>query len=184
MEKISVIEFAERKGVSRTLVLRGISEGKIKAQQVGRGYQIDWHTQAQAWDDNYKHPQKRPQNIGGGRPRSDGMPVATPRGAPERPAPADDDGEPKQRTLADIQRHREAVKLQFDLEKLRLAQGKAVLVAEVEAEWSRHVIAAKNIIMGIPNECKTRRSDLPLEVVTLIEKVCREALEELANGKR
>lgn len=153
MEKISVNEFAERKGVSRTLVLRGISEGKIKAEQFGRAYEIDWHTQAKAWDDNYKHPQKRPQNIGGGRPRSDGLPVATPRGAPARSAPADDDddSEPKQRTLADIQRDREAVKLQIDLETLRRVRGESVLKADEERAGRKLAGAVISALYSIPD---------------------------------
>lgn len=150
--KITVTEFAKRKGVSRALVLRGITDGKIKATLIGRAYEIDWHTQARAWDDNYKHPQKRPQNIGGGRPRSDGMPAAAPRGAPERPAPADDEeGQPKPRSLADIQRDREAVKLQIDLETLKRVRGESVLKVDEERAGRKLAGAVISALYSIPD---------------------------------
>ena len=61
--------------------------------------------------------------------------------------------------------------------------GKLVPADDVRLRWHKLVTAAKTRIMGIPAACKTRSSDLPLAVVAVIEGVCREALEDLANER-
>lgn len=61
--------------------------------------------------------------------------------------------------------------------------GKLISADEVKARWYKHVTAAKTRIMGIPSACKSRVSDLPLTAMAAIEAVCREALEDLANGR-
>ena len=60
--------------------------------------------------------------------------------------------------------------------------GTLVNAEEVEFELSKLVTAAKTRILGIPALCKSRYSDLPVPVVSLIERACHEALEDLANG--
>lgn len=74
---------------------------------------------------------------------------------------------------------------QAKLAKLEYEQkvGKLIDADEVKVAWFKHITAAKTRILGIPAACKSRCSDLPLEVVATIETVCREALEDLAGGK-
>lgn len=64
------------------------------------------------------------------------------------------------------------------------AQARRELIPATEARdaWMRHITAAKTRILGIPSECKTRAADLPLATVATIDAVCREALENLAEG--
>jgi len=62
------------------------------------------------------------------------------------------------------------------------SQGKLIDADQAKVAWYKHITAAKTRIMGIPAACKSRYSDLPLAVVATIEAVCREALEDLANG--
>ena len=68
-------------------------------------------------------------------------------------------------------------KLDYD-EKIK----KLVDADEVKVAWFKHITAAKTRIMGIAATCKSRNADLPLATVAMIESICREALEDLANG--
>lgn len=61
--------------------------------------------------------------------------------------------------------------------------GKLINADEVKFAWYKHITAAKTRIMGIPAACKMRYADLPLSAIAIIEQVCREALEDLADGK-
>lgn len=61
--------------------------------------------------------------------------------------------------------------------------GKLINADEVKLAWYKHITAAKTRIMGIPAACKMRYADLPLSAIAIIEQVCREALEDLADGK-
>ena len=96
-----------------------------------------------------------------------------------------DDSEPTELTdsvsLAEARRQREVY--QAKLAKLEYEQksGKMVDAGEVEAAWSKMVTAAKTRILGIPAACKSRAAGLPLEVVAIVDAVCREALENLAT---
>jgi hypothetical protein len=142
MEIITLREYARRKAVSLQAIQNGLKAGRIEAvvdQVSGRRTGIDWDTQADAWEANSKHPQKRPHTLAGGRPRLDGQPTAAPATRPQAarpaapaPAPQPEEGGAKGMTLADIQRARELVKLQIDNEKLKEVRGASVDAAEVE----------------------------------------------------
>ena len=84
-EIITLREYARRKNVSLTAVQNAIKSGRITPAthtDTGRISGIDWASQEHAWENNAKHPQKRPHNIGGGRPYLDGRPPSPV--APER----------------------------------------------------------------------------------------------------
>lgn len=171
MEIVTVREFARRVGVSLTAIQKGVKTGRIQAitDATGKITGIDYATQAEAWSANSKHPQKRPHHIGGGRPRNDGLPPASPKTAP-REGEVVDELEPQphggalkrsketppppgQMTMAEVQRAREIVKLQIDNLKLREAQGELVSAAEVKKQG--HALAS-GIISGlynIPDRC-------------------------------
>ncbi len=42
-ELISAYVFAERKGVSATIIYRRIKDGEIEAEQIGKSKYIDWN---------------------------------------------------------------------------------------------------------------------------------------------
>jgi hypothetical protein len=157
MDVVPLREFARRIGVSLTAVQKGIKTGRIVAQTDadGRATGIDWDSQGPAWSANSKHPQKKPHNPAGGRPRNDGAPPAPPAQAPSRapaPAPPPDDGAGKpQMTLAEIQRARELVKLQIDNEKLKEVRGETVSAAEVEKAGRSLAAAVIGGLYGIPD---------------------------------
>ncbi len=137
-EIITLREYARRKNVSLTAVQNAEKVGRVQVirdPDSGRIKGIDWSTQEHAWENNSKHPQKRPHHNAGGRPRLDGQPTATPsRQAPGSSAepPPPPAGDKPGMTLAEIQRARELVKLQIDNEKLKQVRGESVPAADVE----------------------------------------------------
>jgi hypothetical protein len=163
MEVVTLREFARRIGVSLTAIQKGVKTGRIQAitdSATGKITGIDFESQAPAWSANSKHPQKRPHNISGGRPRNDGQAPAKPQSVggdrlPGRPSPAKGDAPPPtgQMTMAEVQRAREIVKLQIDNLKLREAQGELVSAAEVKKQG--HALAAGIIssLYNIPDRC-------------------------------
>lgn len=148
MEIVPLREFARRVGVSLTAIQKGVKSGRITAitDDAGKVAGIDYATQATAWVENSKAPQRKPHNPAGGRPRKDGSPAQPSRegevvdrlevqargGALKRsektPPPAG------QMTMAEVQRARELVKLQIDNLKLKEAQGELVNAAEVKRQ--------------------------------------------------
>jgi hypothetical protein len=163
MEVVTLREFARRIGVSLTAIQKGVKTGRIQAitdPGTGKITGIDFESQAPAWSANSKHPQKRPHNISGGRPRNDGLPPADPQTVggdrlPGRSSPAKGEAPPPpgQMTMAEVQRAREIVKLQIDNLKLREAQGELVSAAEVKKQG--HALAAGIIgsLYNIPDRC-------------------------------
>jgi hypothetical protein len=140
-----------------------VKTGRIQAitdSATGKITGIDFESQAPAWSANSKHPQKRPHNISGGRPRNDGQAPSKPQSVgcdrlPDRPSPSKGDAQPAagQMTMAEVQRAREIVKLQIDNLKLREAQGELVSAAEVKKQG--HALAAGIIssLYNIPDRC-------------------------------
>lgn len=191
-EIVSLREFAKRVGVSLPAIQKGIKSGRIAAivdPETGKNLGIDAVSQVSAWSENSKAPQRKPNNIAGGRPRKDGQPVAAPvtnggKLEPQAHGGALKRNEPsaEKQSMAEIQRQREIVKLQLDLMKMKQEQGELVPAADVEQAWAKMFRAAQTRILGIPAACKTKCSDLPTSVLVLIDEICRKALEDLANG--
>lgn len=151
MEIVTLREFARRVGVSLTAIQKGIQTGRIEANvdpATGRRTGIDYESQAPAWSANSKHPQKRPNTIGGGRPRLDGQPPAAPAGRAPQDQPDPSQGG---MTLAQIQRARELVKLQIDNEKLKEVRGLSVSAADVEKQGRALAAAVISGLYAIPD---------------------------------
>lgn len=173
---------------------------------------IDWDTQKDAWVDNSNPAFRRnklayqPEGVEatpfpaeegknkGGRPRNDGKAPAPREGDVVEGREAQPHGGALKRTqttpppagemsLAEIKRARELILLNHDKLKLDEAKKKLVDADEVAAKWAKLITAAKTRILGIPAECKSRQADLSLDVIAVIDSVCREALEDLANGR-
>jgi hypothetical protein len=83
---------------------------------------------------------------------------------------------------ADSRAEREEWEAKLAQLKYETQMGILVNAEEVKFEFSKIITAAKTSIMGIPALCKSRYSDLPVPVVSLIEQVCLSTLEDLANG--
>lgn len=82
----------------------------------------------------------------------------------------------EQRALLD-QKRREEIEL-----RLQVKRGEVISTAAVKADWSRHIITAKNKLLGVPTRLKGRRPDVLRADVEAVDALIREALEELADG--
>ena len=204
MELISAREFARRIGVSLTAVQKAArpENGRIAAQRDSSGKitGIDWETQAQAWTDNSKAPQCRPKTSAGGRPRLDGS-------APAAPARANADGSqvaswqeaqghggslkrnqkkpeaevPGRKSLADIQRERELVKLQIDEENLKKARGEVVDRSKVYADGAKLAGQLIGALFNIPDRISDDLAGMtdPHEISNLLTQELNQAVSKL-----
>lgn len=192
--------------MSDTAVHKAIKAGRITiaARTPSSGRPLVAWPQAQAdWQENSDSSKRTHVGGTGKSPQRarDAVPPAAPVlqtraqvQAVEAATPAADDfdapaaaGQPAKAvqgpTLAQSKAVREAylarlAKLEYEREV-----GKVISADEAKAKWFKHVTAAKTRILGIPAACKQRVADLPLAAVAAIEAVCREALEDLANGR-
>lgn len=193
MELITLREYARRKGVSLTAIQKGIESGRVRAEvdpDTGRRTGIDWHTQAEAWEANSKHPQKKAHNQAGGRPRKDGAPPAPP--APRAPALPPDAGPavdapatpPGQMTLAEIQRARELVKLQIDNEKLKEAKHLSVPRSEVEKQGRTLAAVIISGLYSIPDRISDELAGMsdPHDIQNLLLQEIDRAVNELRKA--
>lgn len=207
-ELIPVREAARRLGVSHTAVSKAINAGRITvADRLANGrVMLKWPDVGEEWVANSDGSKR--SHVGGTRRKSvlptsdrmDDLPdfsdddsagepaTATAGGGAARSAPggASKKSGPKSGRGPDYAKSRaDREKYQALLAQLEYEQKIAKLVdaEEVAARWSKLITAAKTRILGIPAECKSRQADLPLAVIAVIDNVCREVLEDLANGR-
>lgn len=199
-ENISLREAGRRLGVSDTAVRKAIKDGRVTSvtKNPGNGRpEVMWPAARDEFTGNSDTTRRSHVGSRGGASRA-----ADYAQKPEVELPTNDrldelpelaDGSagasgtagPKSGRGGQYNQARAAREVyQAKLAKLEYEQkiGKLVDADEVAAKWSKMIAAAKTRIMGIPAECKSRLSDLPLEVVAVIDTACREALEDLANG--
>jgi hypothetical protein len=86
-------------------------------------------------------------------------------------------------SLAQSKAVREAYMARLARLEFEERSGKLVSADDVKVRWFKRIKAAQTRILGIPAACKSRAADLPLAVVAMIDSVCREALEDLANER-
>lgn len=188
MELITLREYARRKGVSLTAIQKGLDGGRIVAVEdpkTGRRTGIDWSTQADAWEANSKHPQKKAHNQAGGRPRADGTPAAPPAKREPVPPPAGDPPTPPgEMTLAQIQRARELVKLQIDNEKLKEVRGLSVSAAEVEKQGTNLAAIVISGLYAIPDRISDELAGMsdPNAIQNLLLEEIDRAISELRKA--
>lgn len=200
---VSIREAARRLGVSDTAVHKAIKSGRVVVAdrtESGRPL-LDWEDTKGRWSNN-SDVSKRSHvgSQGGARRQKDKTPdvilptsanmdspvVDRTKGSVSASASDDIGGPSSGRGPGYAQARAVRETFQAKLAKLEYEQKSGVVVdaIEVKAIWHKHIGAAKTRIMSIPAACKSRYSDLPLSVVAVIEQVCREALEDLANGNR
>ena len=196
-ELIGIREAARRLGVSDTAVHKAIKAGRVHVAGRTEGSErplVAWPQVQTDWLAN-SDASKRSHVGGTGksptRAKYEGTPeVRLPTSARPDEAPAPEPSvadvpagrQVQGPTYAQSRAVREAY--QARLAKLEFEQksGKLVDADEVKIAWFKHIKAAQTRIMGVPAACKTRMPDLPLTVVAAIEAICREAMEDLANG--
>lgn len=196
-ELVSIREAARRLGVSDAAVRKAIKAGRVTlgpATDSG-GPQLEWPKAREQYVNNSDTSRRsHVGSQGGARRKNDKPEVELPTSdrldeLPEvagNAAAAGNAAGPKSGRGGQYNQARAAREVyQAKLAKLEYEQkiGKLVDADEVAAKWSKLITAAKTRILGIPAECKSRQADLPLAVIAVIDNVCREVLEDLANGR-
>lgn len=76
-------------------------------------------------------------------------------------------------------------KLQADYKELEIKQTKGQLlpVEVMTMIWKKIIVSAKNRILGIRSDVKMKNPKISVEVLDVIQTVCKEALNELSNSK-
>lgn len=197
-ELISIREAARRLGVSDTAVHKAIKAGRVAvAGKTDSGRPLmDWTDTQRRWLANSDVSKRSHVGSKGSPVRANDPPprvqLPTSSRMDDGPDAGGDlgagltagDGPRSGRGPGYAQARAAREVFQAKLAKLEYEQkvGKLIDADEVKVAWFKHITAAKTKILGVPAACKSRCSDLPLEVVATIEQVCREALEDLAGG--
>ncbi len=168
------VQFARLMDVSAAAISKGCASGRLTPRSVrrsarGRVIDIDPILGAEEWERN--RTRLAPAEVNG--PRASAPP------APQAPqAPEDDEEAP---TLLEARTRREAALAEIaELEAGKL-RGALVSVAEVKAEWTKHLIAARNKILGLPTRIRQRLQHLSHADVATIDQLVRETLVDLAH---
>ncbi|HME97111.1 MAG TPA: hypothetical protein VKN16_23155 [Methylomirabilota bacterium] len=151
-------ELAQRLGVDRTTVFKGIQLGRLTKAVVGRNargklYILDLEAAEAEWRTHAARLRLDAKRNGAIGPTD--LAAATVR---ERLARAE----------------------KFELETER-ARRLLVPAAEVKVRWAAHVVAARTTLLGLPSRAKQRLPHLTAADVALLDRLVREALEELGE---
>lgn len=183
MEKITVREAARRLGVSDMAVHKAIKAGRVSAERNEKGKPVmAWPQVEQQWRAN-SDPMKRSHvgSRGSARRQADeATKFGTSGQGGDAGGPPDDVG--ASTSYAKARAIREAYMARLAKLEFEERNGKLVDAEQARAARFKEIKAAQTRILGIPAACKTRVPDLPLAVVAVIDAVCRETLEDLANG--
>lgn len=190
-ELISIREAARRLGVSDTAVHKAIKAGRVSTEGKTPGGRplMDWKDTEKRWLANSDTSKRSHVGSQGSKarakdaprvslPTSDRMDEAGDVDLPTGDGPKSGRGQ----QYAQARAARELYEAKLSKLKYDQQTGKLIDAEETKVAWFKHITAAKTKILGIPAACKSRYSDLPLPVVAIIDQVCREALEDLANG--
>lgn len=198
LELIAIREAARRLNVSDTAVRKAIASNRISApteqdKDPGNGRpRLRWPQCRDEWLANSDTSKRSHVGSRGSPRREAGAMVDLPTSDRMDELPTATSGKggeakgPKSGRDANYAQARAAREVfQAKLAKLEYEQKTGALVNadDVKAAWAKHITAAKTRILGIPASCKSRYADLPLAAIAVIEQVCREALEDLANGR-
>jgi hypothetical protein len=156
---MAVRAFARWYGVAHVTVLERIKAGALPTSSAvinGRPKILDALKAAAEWEAN-----TRPWGYG--------------------PAPATEpDDLPSPMAVARLREREvrtETMQLEMDRKK-----GLLVPAREVELRWSAHVVAARTAMLAIPSRYKQRVPHATTADLDILDKLIREALEELADG--
>ena len=199
MELISIREAARRIGVSDTALHKAIKAGRLTLADPDKKL-LAWPQAREDFERNTDASRRTHAGPVSDKPAKKPVapppqtlaqmteaPATAPAPAPVVPAPAPAPATPPAvamgPSLAQSRALREAYLAR--LAKLEYEQKSGLLVPadEVKVRWFKRIKAAQTRILGIPASCKARAADLPLHVVAIIDAVCREALEDLANDR-
>lgn len=171
MTPVTIAEFAKIKGVSATAVHKAISTGRLVNCLIRNSKykhpRIDPVVAAQEWERNTDHNKRR-----------QGSDI---RLNPERQEPHERvQGGAVAPTAKNVAESYKARLLKLEYEK---KAGQLIDAARVKGEWYKLVTEAKTKILSLPSKAKANLPHLTPADVAMIDRLCREALEDLASGR-
>lgn len=195
---MSLAEYARHRGVSGAAVTYAIRDGRISTTTDHRGKRvIDSEAADQQWNANTAHDKRRntaeaPAGIAPPEPPMIQTLAAAPQGdqigfdrqalgLPEKP---DVTGDGADNTYARARANKEHfLAKQAELDYLESA-GKLVDVATIQKTWTAVATTVRTKVLGIPSKARQRIPDLTNEQYLVLEKLAREALEDLSEGEQ
>lgn len=163
MADVTVPQWAAQIGISKQAAYKRLKSGKVKLNSRGL---IDTESAAAQWKANQDAWQRQ-------------------RGAPKQSARASHEYAPSRdrASLSEAQRAREWLRVKREKLMVELIEGKVVEIAEVEAEWSAIVSAARNRLLLLPDKVAPRVAAISdvLECRAIVEYEIREALTTLSE---
>jgi phage terminase Nu1 subunit (DNA packaging protein) len=66
----------------------------------------------------------------------------------------------------------------------RTRRGELVEASAVEASWARQIVEARTALLGLPTRAKQQLPHLPVADVLVLDRLVRQALEALADGRK
>lgn len=183
---MTVLEFAEHRGVSRQSVYYALASGRFKKGPDGK---LDVIECDKAWDSqtDATKPKGRPK----GRPpkletpaltpeESRQLPVAAPPVLPTEP-PKGSDLPIEGATYMDNRAVREFHLARIAKIEADEAEGAVVDVENVKAAWSKVIGEAKTRFLAVGSKAKGRIPHLSVDEIEVINDLVREALGEVAE---
>lgn len=205
MPLMSLAEYSRHRGVSKPAVTQAIRDGRISTTTDHDGKRVIDSDQAdQQWSQNTAHEKRRNTKdsrpgiapldqplkvVENARPGIE-SPAAAPPGPqigfdpktlllPDKPSIANG-ADNSYSTARAYKEHFLAKQAEQDF---LVASGKLVDVGTIQKEWSSVAASVRTKVLGIPSKAKQRIQDLTNDQYLAIEKLVREALEDLSEGE-
>lgn len=168
MGLVSFAEYARHRGVSRTTITEAVRSGRIPVQLENGKRKIDIEQADRAWAKNTRHDKRT---------------SPTKSAPPESPVePPSTDESNKLPSITSSRQIKEAYQARIAKIEYEEKMGKLVPADKMRERIFKHITAAKNKILGIHSKCKIECPELPPAAIAVIERICRETLEDIANG--
>jgi hypothetical protein len=185
--RLSFKQYAEHRGVSQAAVSQALRKGRITARVDENGVRYVLAAEADAqWT-------QRSEPIPSMKPLATPVTQSRIRAPSVIPNRITDDDDESEEDLIDAgggemipalyvsKAKKEYYVAQAVELKHQVELGKVVPAEEVGKRWSKIVATARTKILGIPSKTRQRAPEMTNEVYLELEKVVREALEDLAN---
>lgn len=193
---MSLAEYARHRGVSKAAVTYAVRDGRITTTTDNNGKtRIDPETADRQWQVNTAHEKRRntgeepgvapigPMQVEPVKPEPEqisflnedlGAPLA-----PEKPdIKSDEEAENTYAKSRALKEHYAAKQAELEF-KTRL--GELIEAKEIEKEWTEAATLARSKVLGIPTKARQQMPELTHDQFLVLERICREALEDLAG---
>lgn len=182
--------YARHRGVTHRAVQKAIADGRIETIDGRQGSKIDSAAADRQWNDNTSHGHLR-QPTKGEKERARAAEAAAPPPPPkaarratasDQPPPPPGDSPAGGLNYNQARAVREAYAARLARIDYEEKAGKLVPADEVRTAWAKIVAQARSKVLGLPSRMKAVIPHMTKDDVLLVEKLCRESLEEMVDG--